>query len=210
MTVLENLPELVQAEKNTEEMLLWEAELVQPWVRCLIRKIRSRTRQRLLRRISRICRPRPPMPYTLQRKRQNPVCPTSSVALCRDRKPDKASVPTSSNSIDRISLISVWSFKRHRKQSRLEEQRTDQRQQELPVPMKDPSPLLRQTQEKCRKSSVLPLSTRYIPSRPRHNPSRSVRWLQNLMNLYHRNTGRRGYGYHTEPDPCPRYGKIRL
>lgn len=170
-------------------MLLSEAERVQPWVRCLIRKTRSRTRQRLSRRISRICRPRPPMRYTPQRKRQNPVCPTSSVALCRGRQPDRASVSTSSNSIDRISLTSVWSFKRHRKQNRLAERRTDQRQQELPVTMKDLSPLLRQTQEKCRKSSVLSLPTRYIPSRPRHNPSRSVRWLQNLMNLYHRNTG---------------------
>ena len=170
-------------------MRLLEAELVQPWVRCLIRKTRSRTRQRLSRRISGICRPRPPMPYTPQRKRQKQMCPTSSVALCRDRKPDRASVPISSNSIDRISLISVWSFKRHRKQSRLEEQRTDQRQQELPVLMIDLSPPLRQTQEKCRKSSVLSLPTRYIPSRPRHNLSRNVRWLQNLMNLYHRNTG---------------------
>ena len=82
-------------------------------------------------------RPRPPMPYTPQRKRQKQMCPTLSVALCRDRKPDRASVPTSSNSIDRISLTSVWSFKRHRKQSRLAERRTDQRQQELPVPMTD-------------------------------------------------------------------------
>ena len=89
-------------------------------------------------------------------------CPTSSVALCRDRKPDRASVPTSSNSIDRILLISVWNFKRHRKQSRLAKRRTDQRQQELPVPMIDLSPLLRQIQGKCRKSSVLSLPTRYI------------------------------------------------
>ena len=65
------------------------------------------------------------------------MCPISSVALCRDRKPDRASVPTNSNSTDRISLTSVWSFKRHRKQSRLAERRTDQRQQELPVPMTD-------------------------------------------------------------------------
>ena len=42
---------------------------------------------------------------------------------------------------------------------------------------------------KCRKSSVLSLPTRYIPRRPLHSLSRSVRWLQNLMNLYHRNTG---------------------
>src|SRR5699024_9855888 len=105
------------------------------------------------------------------------ACPTSSVALCRDRKPDRASVLTSFNSTDRISLTSVWSFKKHRKQGRLEEKRTDQRQQELPVPMIDPSPLLRQTQEKHRKSSVLSLPTRYIPSRPRHSLSRNVRWL---------------------------------
>ena len=96
---------------------------------------------------------------------------------------------TSSNSIDRILLISVWNFKRHRKQSRLAKRRTDQRQRELPVPMIDLSPLLRQIQGKCRKSSVLSLPTRYIPRRPLHSLSRSVRWLQNLMNLYHRNTG---------------------
>ena len=68
-------------------------------------------------------------------------------------------------------------LQKHRKQGRLEEKRTDQRQQELPVPMIDPSPLLRQTQEKHRKSSVLSLPTRYIPSRPRHSLSRNVRWL---------------------------------
>lgn len=100
-------------------------------------KTRSRTRQRLSRRISRICRHRPPMPCTPLRKRQRKMCPISSVALCRGRKPDRASVPTNSNSIDRISLTSVWSFKRHRKQNRLAERGTDQRQQELPVPMTD-------------------------------------------------------------------------
>ena len=118
-------------------ILLLEAERVQPWVRCLIRKTRSRTRQRLSRRTSRICRPRPPMPCTPLRKRQRKMCPTSSVALCRGRKPDRASVPISVSNTDRISLISVWSFKRHRKQNRLAERRTDQRQQELPVPMTD-------------------------------------------------------------------------
>ena len=169
-------------------ILLSEAERVQPWVRCLIRKTRSRTMQRLSRRTSRICRPRPPMPCTPLRKRQRKMCPTSSVALCRDRKPDRASVPISVSNIDRISLTSVWSFKRHRKQNRLAERRTDQRQQELPVPMIDLSPLLRQTQEKCRKSSVLSRPTRYIPSRQRHSLSRSVRLLQNLLNLYCRNT----------------------
>ena len=112
--------------------------------------------------------------------------------IVQGQEPDKASVPTSSNSIDRISLISVWNFKRHRKQSRLEEKRTDQRQQELPVPMIDLSPLLllqRQTQEKHRKSSVLSRPTRYIPSRPRHSLSRSVRLLlvqkRKLLSLYH-------------------------
>src|SRR5699024_1605634 len=120
------------------------------------------------------------MPCTPLRKRQRKMCPISSVALCRDRKPDRASVPTNSNNTDRISLTSVWSFKRHRKQSRLAERRTDQRQQELPVPMIDPSPLLRPTQEKCRKSSVLSPRIRYIPSRQRHSLSRSVRLLQNL------------------------------
>ena len=118
-------------------ILLSEAERVQPWVRCLIRKTRSRTKQRLSRRISRIYRPRPPMPCTPQRKRQRKMCPTSSVALCRGRKPDRASVPTNSNSTDRISLTSVWSFKKHRKQNKLAKRRTDQRQQELPVPMTD-------------------------------------------------------------------------
>lgn len=54
--------------------------------------------------------------------------------------------------------------------------------------MIDLSPLLRQTQEKCRKSSVLSRPTRYIPSRQRHSLSRSVRLLQNLLNLYCRNT----------------------
>ena len=79
-------------------------------------------------------------------------------------------------------------LQRHRKQNRLEERRTDQRQQELPVPMIDLSLLLRQAQEKCRKASVLSRPTRYIPSRPRHNLSRSVRWLlvqkRELLNLY--------------------------
>ncbi len=41
------------------------------------------------------------------------------------------------NSIDRISQISVWSFKRHKKQGRHSERLTDQRQRELPVPMSD-------------------------------------------------------------------------
>ena len=52
------------------------------------------------------------------------------------------------------------------------------------------SPVSKTDTGKCRKASVLSLPTRYIPSRPLHNPSRSVRWLQNLMNLYYRNTGR--------------------
>ena len=133
------------------------------------------------------------------KERQRKMCPTSSVALFRDRKPDRASVPTSSNSIDRILLISVWNFKRHRKQSRLAKRRTDQRQRELPVPMIDLSPLLRQIQGKCRKSSVLSLPTRYIPRRPLHSLSRSVRWLQNLMNLYHQKHGTRLNGRGAEP-----------
>lgn len=43
----------------------------------------------------------------------------------------------SRNSIDKISLTSVWSFKRHKKQGRHSERLTDQRQRELPVPMSD-------------------------------------------------------------------------
>lgn len=63
----------------------------------------------------------------------------------------------SRNSIDRISLISVWSFKRHKKQDI--ERRTDQRQRELPVPMSDQpqlQPFQSRVRKKCRKSNALP------------------------------------------------------
>src|SRR5699024_1922254 len=132
-------------------------------------------------------------PLTPLRKTRRKRRPIPSVARCRDRKPDRASEPTNPTNTDRIPLTSLWSFKKQRKQNRLAERRTDQRQQELSVPMTDLSPLLRQTQEKCRKSSVLShligqALIRYIPSRQRHSLSRSVRLLQNLLNLYCRNT----------------------
>lgn len=65
----------------------------------------------------------------------------------------------SRNSIDRISLISVWSFKRHKKQGRHSERLTDQRQRELPVPMSDQpqlQPFQSRVRKKCRKSNALP------------------------------------------------------
>ena len=60
----------------------------------------------------------------------------------------------SRNSIDRISLTNVWSFKRHKKQGRHSERRTDQRQRELPVPMSDQpqlQPFQSRVRKKCRK-----------------------------------------------------------
>lgn len=56
----------------------------------------------------------------------------------------------SRNSIDRISLTNVWSFKRHKKQDK--ERRTDQRQRELPVPMSD-QPQLQPFQSRVRKNA---------------------------------------------------------
>lgn len=47
----------------------------------------------------------------------------------------------SRNSVRKISLTNVWSFKRHKKQGRYSERLTDQRQRELPVPMSDQSQL---------------------------------------------------------------------
>jgi len=94
-----------------------------------------------------------------QRKRQSPACPTSSVAWCRNSSPDRRDDWKSRNSIGRISLTSVWSFKRHKKQGRHSERLTDQRQRELPVPMSDQPQLQafqRRVLKKCRKSNVLP------------------------------------------------------
>ena len=61
----------------------------------------------------------------------------SSVAWCRNRSPDRRDDWKSRNSIDKISLTSVWSFKKHKKLGRHSERLTDQRQRELPVPMSD-------------------------------------------------------------------------
>ena len=58
------------------------------------------------------------------------------------------------HSIDRVSLTSVLSFKRHKKQGRHSERRTDQRQRELPVPMSDQpqlQPFQSRVRKKCRK-----------------------------------------------------------
>ena len=90
-----------------------------------------------------ICRHRPLMRCIPQRKRQSPACPTSSVAWCRNSSPDRRDDWKSRNSIGRISLTSVWSFKRHKKQGRHSERLTDQRQRELPVPMSDQPQLQR-------------------------------------------------------------------
>ena len=91
-----------------------------------------------------------------QRKRQSPACPTSSVAWCRNSSPDSRDVWKNRNSIRKISLTSVWSFKRHKKQGRHSERLTDQRQRELPVPMSDQPQLQSRVRKKCRKSNVLP------------------------------------------------------
>ena len=67
------------------------------------------------------------------KERQSPACPTLSVEWFRNSSPDRRDDWKSRNSIDKISLTSVWSFKRHKKQGR-HERRTDQRQRELPRP----------------------------------------------------------------------------
>ena len=51
-----------------------------------------------------------------ERKRQSPACPTSSVAWCRNSSPDRRDAWKSRNSVRKISLTNVWSFKRHKKQ----------------------------------------------------------------------------------------------
>ena len=84
---------------------------------------------------------------------------TLSVAWCRNSSPDRRDAWKSRNSIRKISLTNVWSFKRHKKQGRHSERLTDQRQRELPVPMSDQPQLQafqRRVLKKCRKSNVLP------------------------------------------------------
>lgn len=58
----------------------------------------------------------------------------------------------SRSNADRISLTSVWNFKRHKKQGRHSERLTDQRQRELPVPMSD-QPQLQPFQSRVRKNA---------------------------------------------------------
>ena len=134
----------------------------------------------LSKRISRICRHRPLMRCIPQRKRQSPACPTSSVAWCRNSSPDRRDDWKSRNSIGRISLTSVWSFKRHKKQG--VEIRTDQRQRELPVPMSDQPQLQSRVRKKCRKSNVLPQRPlQKQVSQSRQMLSKSVRYFLVLL-----------------------------
>ena len=118
MTVLENLSELVREEKNAEKMLLSEAELVLPVGAVLDTKNKVKDKATAVKENIK------DMPtqtaYALHSAKEKAKENVSDFkrGMCRDRKPDRASVPTSSNSIDRISLTSVWSFKRHRKQNR--------------------------------------------------------------------------------------------
>ena len=91
----------------------------------------------------------------------------------------------SRNSIGRISLTSVWSFKKHKKQGRHSERLTDQRQRELPVPMSD-QPQLQlfqsRVRKKCRKSNALPqLRLLKVVSQSRQMLSKSVRYLPVLL-----------------------------
>ena len=120
-----------------------------------------------------------------QRKRQSPACPTSSVAWCRNSSPDSRDVWKNGNSIDGISLTSVWSFKRHKKQGRHSERRTDQRQRELPVPMSDQpqlQPFQSRVQKKRRKSNALPQRPlQKQASQSRQALSKSVRYLLVLL-----------------------------
>ena len=136
----------------------------------------------LSKKTSRICRYRPLMRCIPQRKRQSPACPTSSVAWCRNSSPDKRDAWKSRNSIDRISLTNVWSFKRHKKQGRHSERLTDQRQRELPVPMSDQPQLQSRVRKKCRKSNVLPQRPlQKQVSQSRQMLSKSVRYLLVLL-----------------------------
>ena len=97
---------------------------------------------------------RPLMPFIPQRKRRSQVYRILSVAWCRNKTSVKLGVMRNSNSIDRISLISVWNYRKLKKRS-LEEKRTDRRQRELPVHMKDPLLLLLQKLRNRRKSNAL-------------------------------------------------------
>ena len=117
-----------------------------------------------------------------QRKRQSPACPTSSVAWCRNSSPDRRDAWKSRNSVRKISLTNVWSFKRHKKQGRYSERLTDQRQRELPVPMSDQPQLQSRVRKKYRKSNVLPqLQLRKQVSQSRQMLSKSVRYLLVLL-----------------------------
>ena len=91
----------------------------------------------LSKRISRICQHRPLMRCIPQRKRQSPTCPTLSVAWCRNSCPDKRDAWKGKNSIGRISLTSVWSFKRHKKQGRHSEALRISDNGSYPSPMSD-------------------------------------------------------------------------
>lgn len=150
---------------------------VQPWELSLIQRIRSRTRQLLSKKISKICRHRPLMRFILPKKRQSPVCPTSSVVWCRNKKTASLDVSRNNSYTDRISLTSVWSFKRHKKQGRQVRKRTDQRQAELPVPMKDQRLLLRSMWKNSRKSNALPQLLRLRIMKSKQMLSRNVRYL---------------------------------
>ena len=84
--------------------------------------------------------------------------------------------------IDKILLTSVWSFKRHKKQGRHSERLTDQRQRELPVPMSDQPQLQSRVRKKYRKSNALPqLQLRKQVSQSRQMLSKSVRYLLVLL-----------------------------
>ena len=56
----------------------------------------------------------------------NPGFIMNVFAMLNEIKPDRRDDWKSRNSIDRISLTSVWSFKRHKKQGRYSERLTDQ------------------------------------------------------------------------------------
>ena len=153
----------------------------------------------LSKKISRICRHRPLMRCIPQRKRQSPACQTSSVAWCRNSSPDRRDDWKSRNSIDKISLTSVWSFKKHKKLGRHSERLTDQRQRELPVPMSDQpqlQPFQSRVQKKRRKSNALPQRPlQKQASQSRQVLSKSVRYLLVLLiekrpSLYSQHIGR--------------------
>ncbi|SJQ14179.1 membrane protein [Clostridioides difficile] len=135
--------------------------------------------------ISRICPHRPLMRCIPQRKRQSPACLISSVVWCRNSSPDRRDAWKSRNSIRKVSLSSVWSFKRHKKQGRHSERLTDQRQRELPVPMSDQpqlQPFQRRVRKKCRKSNALPqLRLRKQANQLRQAVSKNVRYLLVLL-----------------------------